>query len=218
MNYLIKHAEPEDITELIQFHLISFPSFFSSCLGDKFLKIYYRSYQLTDEHLILVAKTQDKIIGFIAGTTNADLLYQSLFRKNFFSLVKLTFKRFLFSKNFRNKVFKKNHFLIQAINSQFLTVKKLNPRKKSKQAPLVSNYAHLFLIAVREEFRGKGVSLDLISEFEKEMRKKGILKCTLWVKSDNLRAIGFYKKTGWEAFIETEEAIKFIKDLSKNLT
>lgn len=71
-------------------------------------------------------------------------------------------------------------------------------------------------LAVIGEFRGSGVALDLIREFEAEMKKRGVSACTLSVKRENLRGINFYKKAGWQISEETTEFFKFRKVLSEN--
>lgn len=213
MDFVIIQAEKEDIPEVCQVHLNSFQGYFLSSFGYEFLKIYYINYLCNPAHLLLVAKLKGKIVGFVAGTINPDLLYQNLFRNNFFSIAKLTFNRFLVSKNFRNQVIKRMYFIRNALKSRFLSAKK---HEKECEIERKTGYGKLLSIAVLKSFRGKGVSSALIRIFEKEMHKKGAIVCTLSVKTQNLSGVNFYKKTGWQLVKKTKESTVFSKDLSKN--
>jgi len=56
----------------------------------------------------------------------------------------------------------------------------------------------ILMISVSEYFRKKNVGTALISKFIIEVEKKGIRTIELEVRTDNKKAISFYKKHGFE--------------------
>jgi ribosomal protein S18 acetylase RimI-like enzyme len=207
MEMVVIKARPEDISDITRIHMLSFQNYFLSSFGKEFLNIYYKSYKCNSGNILLVAKFQGQTIGFVAGTTNPELLYQELFRRNFFSVVKIVCKRFLISRQFRKGVFRRRSFILKAVNAKF---RRSDLRNKSNVS-IEHKEGKLLSIAVIEDFRGEGVALNLIREFEREMEEKGVVVCTLTVKPENFRGIGFYKKAEWQIVHETKESIKFLK-------
>ncbi len=201
MNISIISADYTDIREISRIHQSSFVGYFLHSFGEEFLRIYYANYLSGPEHVLLVAKAENKVIGFVAGTHDKTLLYRTLFNNNFFSIVKLTIKKFIASKKFRHQLFKRIHIVVNAIKLKFSIIKYGN-EKSSEEADV-----KLLSIAVKNEFRGTGVSVALIRRFEKEIFKGESLSCALSVKTDNSRGIGFYKKMGWQIVSRDENSI-----------
>ncbi len=56
----------------------------------------------------------------------------------------------------------------------------------------------VYHLAVKPDFRQKGLGALLMSELEKKMKAKGCIRSYLLVTRDNLEAIRFYENTGWE--------------------
>ena len=56
----------------------------------------------------------------------------------------------------------------------------------------------VYHLAVKVEFRQKGLGAMLMAELEKRMKDKGCIRSYLLVTHDNLDAIRFYENTGWE--------------------
>ena len=55
----------------------------------------------------------------------------------------------------------------------------------------------VYHLAVADRFRGKGLGSLLLKEVEDRLRKKGCLRCFLFVTSDNAEAMRFYETQGW---------------------
>jgi ribosomal protein S18 acetylase RimI-like enzyme len=209
----ITQAGAKDLFDLSSVHLQAFPGHFLESFGREFLRIYYGNYFSDNEHLLLVAKSQGRVIGFVAGTCDPEGLYQSLFRNHFFSIIGIAIKRFLLSKDFRRGVLKRTHFIADAVkcrifrqiqNSTHMTTP--TPQEKGKTGRLLS-------IAVIDRCRGTGVSQSLIQAFETEARSLGCDVCMLSVKPDNLRGIHFYEKADWHVSKHTGENIIYLKKL-----
>ncbi len=217
MEHFIAQSKSEDIESVCHVHLQSFQGEFLSSFGNEFLKVYYRNSLFDSEHLLLVAKVQDEIVGFVAGTLDNEDLYQNLFKKNFFTIALIAIKRFLFSKDFRNQVLKRKHFIRDAIKSRF-------PKRKNKKDSMYREMkqetsgkcCNLISIAVLDSFRGSGVALDLTKAFESEMQKMGAVEGELYVKTGNTRGIDFYKKAGWQIANEYSKTMRLTKEFSGN--
>ena len=59
--------------------------------------------------------------------------------------------------------------------------------------------AHLLKICLRPEARGSGVALQFWVEILQDLRSKSVKSIFLEVETTNLRAIGFYRKVGFES-------------------
>lgn len=56
----------------------------------------------------------------------------------------------------------------------------------------------MYHLAVAPEYRGRGAATILVEELERRLRLKGCLRYYLMVTKDNLMAIQYYEKRGWE--------------------
>jgi len=57
---------------------------------------------------------------------------------------------------------------------------------------------YIYHLAVRTGYRGRGIGGMLMGEVEKRLRAKGCLKCYLNVTPDNVEAMRYYEKRGWQ--------------------
>lgn len=53
-------------------------------------------------------------------------------------------------------------------------------------------------LAVDPEFQKKGLGSEILKTLEEEFRSMGVVKLSFWVKRDNIGAVEFYNKTGYE--------------------
>ncbi|MEM0158640.1 MAG: ribosomal protein S18-alanine N-acetyltransferase, partial [Thermoplasmataceae archaeon] len=74
-----------------------------------------------------------------------------------------------------------------------------------------SEEARVLLLAVDENYRGMGIGRTLIEEFIQLCLKENIISVRLEVRTDNERAISFYKKLG---FIITARMTAYYSDSS----
>lgn len=56
----------------------------------------------------------------------------------------------------------------------------------------------MYHLAVRQDFRQRGIGALLMQELEDRLRLKGCIRYYLLVTPDNQEAIDFYEKRGWE--------------------
>ena len=55
----------------------------------------------------------------------------------------------------------------------------------------------IYHLAVHKKFRRQKIASQLLNEVERKLQAKGCVKCLLFVFADNMDAIKFYKKHGW---------------------
>jgi N-acetylglutamate synthase len=56
---------------------------------------------------------------------------------------------------------------------------------------------YIYHLAVSEKYRKNGIGKTLLKAVYSSLKQKNIMKCHLFVFSDNINAQEFYKKTGW---------------------
>lgn len=68
----------------------------------------------------------------------------------------------------------------------------------------------IYHLAVRSDYQGQGIGSRLMNEVESRLRAKGCIRCYLMVTPDNLEAIQYYEKRGWQRM----ENLPLAKDLT----
>lgn len=177
---LITKASLVDIEGVANLHEIAFSGFFLTSLGNYFLKEMYRGYLLNSSGILLVAKVDNSVVGFAAGSAGpresfAFLRFKHALKLLFWSLPAVI-------KN-PTAVGKKLIFILR--------------RKKSKLEMGASN-ALLSSIGVSPSAMGKNIAQNLIEEFELIARSR--LSEYIYLTTDSLdngRAVGFYSKNGY---------------------
>ncbi|WP_416327832.1 GNAT family N-acetyltransferase, partial [[Eubacterium] hominis] len=166
------------LNDIVEIHLNTFQNFFLSELGKGFLKTLYTGYIEDEESGILIAKENDKAIGFIAFSNNysdffKNLIKNKLLRFGFFSCVAII-------KN--PKIIKK---LLGAFN-------KSNEVKKDKA------YVELASIGVSPDYKNQGVGSLLIKKLIEitDFKKYAFISLeTDAINNENVNR--FYKKNGF---------------------
>ncbi|NPU95716.1 MAG: GNAT family N-acetyltransferase [Candidatus Omnitrophica bacterium] len=171
------------LDQITAVHLLSFPNFFLTFLGPTFLKIMYSGFINDKTNAItLVAvdtEKEEKVIGFIAGSTKPKEFFKILLRKNW--------PRFGLA------------VLMRCIN-QPSTIKKIyhNVKMRLKNDAYSVDGAELSSIAVLPEYQNKHVGKQLIDAFLKELNKRGIRSVYLTTdKFNNDKVNSFYLRNGW---------------------
>lgn len=89
----------------------------------------------------------------------------------------------------------------------------IKPKKDSNEVRKTQAEGDLLSICVMDVCKGKGVAMELVSEFEKLLRDKRIADYTLSVYKTNKRAIHFYEKCGLTFYEDRNDEIKMYKKL-----
>ena len=59
---------------------------------------------------------------------------------------------------------------------------------------------YLYHLAVDHEYRNLGISKMLYSKCIQELKKQGIMKCTLYILCDNVDGLNYWEHNGWKVF------------------
>ena len=192
----------DDMSEIAKVHCECFDDYFLTSLGNKLVKKYYEQYFCEDE-LFVIARDDNEIVGFCMGYIRPSHARREFERRNRFLL---TLKMFglcvRLDKQAISRCVKRLKSMIEKKHNE--CNKKMNSKEKT---------ADILSICVVDKYKGSGVARMLVAEYENLLRENGVCQCTLFVKSDNYRAIHFYENCKFTKCSESNGEIKFIKTL-----
>jgi ribosomal protein S18 acetylase RimI-like enzyme len=169
----------EDIPQVVDVHIHSFPGFFLSFLGPRFLRLYYSNVCSTSDGISFVYLGLDgKVKGFIAGTTNPRGFYYRLLKKNWLGFFWAS---------------------IPAICSKPLIVSRLiRAITFPSSTPFGEHVAGLFSIGVLPGAQRSGAGRQLVIRFLEAAKRKGCLTVFLTTDRDNNEHVNnFYCDLGF---------------------
>ena len=165
-------------SQVAALHIQGISAGFISSLGVGFVAALYEAIAEDKNSFGFVAVEHDKVLGFVAFSTNLSKLYKYVALK---------------------KGFKFGFILVKKMLS-WRTIKKIWANlfypKKMKQMDLPD--AELLSIVVAPEGQGKGVAKQLTQAGFEECRKRGIDKVKVLVAANNESANKLYQKCGFE--------------------
>lgn len=174
---MIKSLSKSHSIQIGQLHISGIPTGFISSLGLGFVTALYEAIAKDKNSFGFVAVEDDRILGFVAFSTNLSKLY----------------KYVIFKKGFRFG------FILARKMLSIETIKKVWANlfypKKMKQMNLPD--AELLSIVVATDGQGKGIGTKLIEAGLKECCKRNIDKVKVLVAADNEPANRLYKKCGF---------------------
>ena len=174
----LRPMQSDDLPEIVQVHLSSFPDFFLTFLGPDFLKLLYHNIVLDTEGILFVAAANGTIAGFVAGVTRRAGFYRRLLQRQ------------------------KWAFAWAAIGAA-LRRPSIIPRlwralRRSNDAEESAAEACLMSIAVQPQFQGQGIGRQLVAAFCQEMATRGVPAVCLTTDRDhNEPANHFYQQSGF---------------------
>jgi ribosomal protein S18 acetylase RimI-like enzyme len=169
----------DDVSELVKVHLSTFQNFFLTFLGPRFLRLLYKNLIIESAGILIVAKEQNKIIGFVGGVTNQSGFYHNLVKKNLFAFAFSSFGAFIRKPSIAPRLFR--------------------ALAKSRDSGESVAEACLMSIAVLPNFAGKGVGKKLVHAFATELNKRGCEKFCLTTDAlENERTNLFYQSLGFK--------------------
>lgn len=167
-------AIKEDAPRIAMIHKTEISGGFLSSLSPAFLKRFYLALIQSPTSFCIVAKENNEVVGFVAGTTNLNAFYKYFLTHYFFQSFFILLPKIFSS-------FKK---IIETM---------LYP---SKEPSLPK--AELLTIAIIKEFQGKGAGGLMLQSFVLEMKKRNIEVFKVVVGESLTGAIAFYEKNGFE--------------------
>lgn len=168
-----------DVKYVVAVHLVSFPGFFLSFLGSRFLALFYSGICSVPEGIAFVYLNDAGIpVGFVAGTSNPGGFYSRLLKQKWlkFALASIV------------PVFKKPSIFRRVARAV----------SHPSDNPIGDDVAGLFSIGVLPELQGTGAGKKLVKAFLDEAIKRGCQKVFLTTDRDSNDDVNlFYTKLGF---------------------
>ena len=179
---VIEKARSDDSLEIARLHKNGITKGFLSQQTDEFLSALYK--HLIENEIVFVARKNNEVLGFVAGTVTTSGLFKSFLLKNKSLLIKFATSN-IFSRSFVRKCFE-TFFAPMRMRSD-----------AGKGLP------ELLSIVVDKKASGKGIGKELVNKLDIAFKNKGILKYKIIVGSE-LEANKFYQNNGFEKIGEVE--------------
>lgn len=176
---MIRKLEMNDVRTVVSVHLASFPGFFLSFLGPRFLSLFYSGICTAHEGISYVYLNDAGIpAGFVAGTSNPGGFYSRLLKRDWLKF---------------------------ALASILPVLKKPSVIRRVARAvshpsdnPIGDDVAGLFSIGVLPELQGTGAGKKLVQAFLDEAKGNGCKRVFLTTDRDNNDSVNtFYEKLGF---------------------
>jgi len=201
-----------DVSKVAYVHSQIFVDYFLTHLGQRFLECFYQQFVERSGNYGLVASYDEKIVGFVVGTTDSAELYRHFYRQNFVSLALILIGRFSADSFVRRSIMSRMVHMRLALQS---LVHRSQPRSTKEVSSTNSSAAssRLLSIGVLPEVQGYGIADKLAQHFCERLYLDNVSLVGLSVRMNNDRAIAFYEKTGWKRERVSETTIYFIREL-----
>jgi ribosomal protein S18 acetylase RimI-like enzyme len=169
---------PQDLREVVAVHLRSFPGFFLSQLGPRFLLSLYQELLRDPTGIALVCKQDPRVLGFVAGTAEPRGFYKRLLVRRWL--------RFALAS------------VVPVLRNPIIVPRLLNAFRKAKEEPDDEGRALLMSIAVDLEAQAGGIGAALVEGFLAECQRRGLSSVHLTTdKCENDRVNRFYSRLGF---------------------
>lgn len=179
----IRPAIHADLESIVRLHMASFPGFFLTFLGPRFLRMLYRQFIERDSGAILAAEADGRLCGFVGGVTQQAGFYSQLVRANLIG----------FAWASTGAIMRRPAVLPRLLRAL----------RRSSEAKESAAEACLMSIGVDPQTEGKGIGRALVQAFCTEMARRGCPAiCLTTDKVDNERVNRFYRGLG---FVVTRE-------------
>jgi len=170
----LRRGAPSDAAAVAAMHHELIAEGFLSSLGQRFLRRLYRRVALSDDAFVLVAEADATPVGFIAGAVSLGRLYRRFAARDAVVVVLGSLPR-----------------LVAAWRRALETLRHGDEPAGSPGA------AELLSVAVRPQWRGRGVGARLVTGFLAEVAGRGADASRVVVGADNAAAIAMYRRAGF---------------------
>lgn len=189
----IRRAQGFDIPQIARIHKLQFSDHFLACYSESLIGKYYAEF--LNEFIFLVSCEGNTVNGFVVGGKSEDITScrTSFLTRNILHIVIETLLR---PRIYHEALRRLRYFL-----------------RSTNQPALLDVRVGLLSIAVSEDAKGRGVAINLVETFEKNL--KDCLSYKLSVMKDNSRGRAFYNKMGFTFAGEGGESIVLVKRLGR---
>ena len=172
--------ETGHVDAVVRVHLASFPGFFLSFLGPRFLALFYSGICDAPEGIGFVYLNETGMpAGFVAGTSNPGGFYKRLLKRDWLKFALAS--------------------AVPVLKKPSVIGRVARAVSHPAENPVGDDVAGLFSIGVLPELQGTGAGKKLVQSFLCEASKRGCQRVFLTTDRDNNEAVNtFYKKLGFE--------------------
>jgi ribosomal protein S18 acetylase RimI-like enzyme len=177
---MIRKLSVSDVSQVVAVHLASFPGFFLSFLGTKFLSLFYSAICAAPEGIAFVYLNNSGITtAFVAGTSNPGGFYSRLLKRDWCKFATAS--------------------LAAVLRRPSVVWRILRAITHPSGNPVGDDVAGLFSIGVLPELQGTGAGKQLVRTFLNEAKSRGCKRVFLTTDRDNNDSVNaFYTKLGFE--------------------
>ena len=211
---MLQNTESIHLRSVAACHIACFPGSLSSKLGLAYVQKTLEWFLVNPRRFLYHVTIDGKVAGYCGGFVPVKIgdgsssgMLQHAFNEAIFGIIKKPW--LLLHQEVRP------HYKFLWLNIKRKFTGKTIPISSSPASAKSPSHVGLVVIGVHPDFRGKGVAEQLAIEFEKRARSFDRSELILSVKTDNARAIGAYKKLGWQ--IKSEENRTYIMNKHINI-
>jgi len=173
-------AVAEEVAAVAALHRSLLPDSFLSTLGVAFLDLLYRRVLRQPGSLLLVARSDGRVVGFIAGTEDTSGFYRSFVRHEGLPAAVATARR-----------------AIRHPSTGMRMAETVWYGRTSSVSGVELPRAELLSMGVVPEERGRGTASRLVMALQDGWRCAGVLRARVVVPLDNSAAIATYERAGF---------------------
>lgn len=176
---MIRNLKMCDVSNVVAVHISSFPGFFLSFLGSRFLSLFYSGICTAPEGIAFVYLDDAGVpAGFVAGTTNPGGFYSRLLKRDWLKFALAS--------------------IVPVLKKPSVIVRVARAVSHPADNPIGDDVAGLFSIGVLPVLQGTGAGKKLVQAFLDEAKQRGCKSVFLTTDRDNNEAVNaFYAKLGF---------------------
>jgi ribosomal protein S18 acetylase RimI-like enzyme len=176
---MIRSMQVGDVEKVAKVHLASFPGFFLSFLGPRFLSLFYSGICAAPEGIAFVyLNDAGSPAGFVAGTLNPAGFYSRLLKRKWLPFALAS--------------------IVPVLRNPSIIPRVARAVSHPSGNPIGEKVAGLFSIGVLPELQGIGAGKELVRAFLEEAARRGCKSVFLTTDGDNNAAVNaFYLKLGF---------------------
>lgn len=177
---MIREMIATDVTAVVAIHMASFPGFFLTSLGQRFLKTYYGSVLELEERIAFVKYSEaGNLQGFVVGSANPRGFYTRLLKKRWY--------RFALAS------------VAPALKNPMIIFRLLRALSYPSETPTGEKMCGLYSICVDPLIQSHGIGRQLVECFLHEAQRRNCREVFLTTdKLNNQIVNNFYQSLGFE--------------------
>jgi len=192
LTFEVRTMQLEDVEAVAALHMAVSPGCFLTSLGRPFLTAYYRNYVDRLYAPGLVAVNNERVCGFVAGTTNSLRFWVNFCLGNSPVLLLNLGRMYIIRPGLRSRLDLLTRRAVLSVMSR------IGIDSDATSSHFISSHrARLLAIGVAPDMQRHGLGKRLVDGFCRQCYQMGIDTVGVSVLRGNEEAISFYRETGW---------------------